>query len=290
MEISRRQSEEATPMKRHGSAIFERIAHAEAQGAEEDVSRGMLDMEEEHPAMTPDAIRFQHFGVRLLRGLDPEEVRAFLYSVAEEWETVQRTNRALETQIRRLKDEVQTLTIKASTSLPDVLRGAEPQTTAVVREAEQNEAAAATRLEVLRSAALQEVEALLHDAQARGRALTDAAQERAATIVHEAEALKSQQQQEAEEIVAEATATAESIMMAARREEAALRQDLDYLAESRLRLFDDVRATLDACHKWLATVDPRRPGPERNVSSESVTNGALSTADETRWTDSSSPA
>jgi len=89
-----------------------------------------------------------------------------------------------------------------------------------------------------------------------------------------------------------ARATAESIMMTARREEAALRQDLDRLAESRVRLFDDVRATLDACHEWLATVDPRGrwPGPKRNVWSESVTNGAQSTADETRWTDSSSPA
>ena len=267
------------PMKRRGSALFERLAHAEAQGAEEeDVSSRMLDMEEKHPAMTPDAIRFQHFGVRLLRGLNPEEVRAFLYLVAEEWETVQRTNRALETQIRRLKDEVGTLTIKASTSLPDVVRRAEPQTITVVPEAEQHGLADTTRLEVLRSAALQEVEALLHDAQARGRALTDAAQERAATILHEAETLKSQQQQEAKEIVAEATATADSIMMAARREEAALREDLDHLAKSRLRLFDDVRATLDACHTWLATVDPRsrRPGSERNVSSESVTNGALS--------------
>jgi DivIVA domain-containing protein len=268
-------------MKRYGSALFERIEHVEAQGDEGNFSSGMVGMEGEHPAITPDAIRFRRFGVRLLRGLNPEEVRSFLDLVAEEWETVQRTNRALETQIRLLKNEVQTLAIKASSSLPDVLRGAEPQTTAVVPEAEQNEAAATTRLEVLRSAALQEVEALLHDAQARGRALTDAAQERAATIVHEAEAQKSQQQ-EAEEIVAGATATAESIMMAARREQAALRQDLDHLAESRLRLFDDVRATLDACHEWLATVDPRgrRPGPERNVSSESVTNGAQSTADE----------
>ena len=96
-------------------------------------------------AVTPDAIRFRRFGVRLLRGLDPEEVRAFLYVVAEEWETVQRTNRALETQIRRLNDEVQSLAMKSSTSLPEVLRGAEPQTTAVVLEAEQNEAAATTR-------------------------------------------------------------------------------------------------------------------------------------------------
>src|SRR5262249_23050905 len=110
-------------MKRHGSALFERIAHAETQGAEEDVSRGMLSMNEEHPAMTPDAIRFQHFGVQLLRGLNPEEVRAFLYVVAEEWETVQRTNRALEMQIRRQKNEIRTLTTKASSSLPDVLGG-----------------------------------------------------------------------------------------------------------------------------------------------------------------------
>ena len=269
-------------MKRYGSSLFERMEHVEAQGDEGNFSSGMVDMEEGHPAMTPDDIRFRRFGVRLLRGLNPEEVRSFLDLVAEEWETIQRTNRALATQIRQLKNEVQTLAIKASSSLPDVLQGAEPQTNAVVPEAEQNAAAATTRLEVLRSAALQEVEALLHDAQARGQALTDAAQERAATIVHEAEALKSQQQQEAEEIVAGARATAESIMMTARREEAALRQDLDRLAESRVRLFDDVRATLDACHEWLATVDPRDRRPERNVSSESSTNGAQSTADETR--------
>jgi len=269
-------------MKRYGSSLFERMEHVEAQGDEGNFSSGMVDMEEGHPAMTPDDIRFRRFGVRLLRGLNPEEVRSFLDLVAEEWETIQRTNRALATQIRQLKNEVQTLAIKASSSLPDVLQGAEPQTTAVVPEAEQNAAAATTRLEVLRSAALQEVEALLHDAQARGQALTDAAQERAATIVHEAEALKSQQQQEAEEIVAGARATAESIMMTARREEAALRQDLDRLAESRVRLFDDVRATLDACHEWLATVDPRGRRPERNVSSESSINGAQSTADETR--------
>ena len=73
--------------------------------------------------------------------------------------------------------------MKSSISLPEVVRGAEPQTTAVVLEAEQNEAPATTRLEVLRSAALPEVEALLHDAQARARALTDTAQERAASIV-----------------------------------------------------------------------------------------------------------
>lgn len=261
-------------MKRPGSTVFEHI-HAEGTTAETTTSPGeIVEMEEEYPVLTPDAIRFRSFGVRLLRGLNPDEVRAFLDLVAEEWE-------ALETDIGLLKNEVRALTINASPSRPAALRGAEPQTTTGGPEAKQNEGAATTRLEMLRSAALQEVEALLHDAQARARALTDAAQERAATIVHEAEALKSQQQQEAEEIVAGAKATADSIMMVARREEAALRQDLNLLAESRLRLIDDVHATLDACREWLARVDPRSPRPnldERDVSSESLTNGAVSTA------------
>jgi DivIVA domain-containing protein len=125
-------------MKRPGSAVFEHMMHTDAQTAEDDVSSGLFDMEDEHPAMTPDAIRFRRFGVRLLRGLNPEEVRAFLYVVAEEWEAIQRTNRALETQIERLKDEAQTLTINALPSLPDALRGAEPQTTTVGPEAKQN--------------------------------------------------------------------------------------------------------------------------------------------------------
>ena len=106
--------------------------------------------------------------------------------------------------------------------------------------------------------------------------VTDTAHERAAVIVREAEALKAQRQQEAKELVTQATATADSIVMSARDQEAAVRREIERLSETRLRLFDDVRATLDICHEWLATVDPReRNGGEREVLSGSVTNGVV---------------
>jgi len=57
--------------------------------------------------------------------------------------------------------------------------------------------------------------------------------------------------------VAEATARAESLTVAAREQEAAIRGEIDRLTQSRLRLVDDVRATLDTYHQWLATIDPR---------------------------------
>jgi hypothetical protein len=55
-----------------------------------------------------------------------------------------------------------------------------------------------------------------------------------------------------------------------------VRREIERLSETRLRLFDDVRATLDICHEWLTTVDPReRNGGEREVLSGSVTNGVV---------------
>jgi DivIVA domain-containing protein len=230
--------------------------------------------------MTPDEIKSQRFGLRLLRGLKPEEVTAFLEEVAEEFEAVQQMNSALERHMAALQEQLLGLTTKqASVAPPDAFIKTELQAASIIQEAEQKENAAASRIEVLRTAALQEVEALLHDAQTRTQAMTDAAQERAAVIIREAEALKSQRQLEAEELVIKATATADRILMAARDQEAAVRREIDCLTETRLRLFDDVRASLDVCHEWLATVDPRMRamgvGGRQHVLSESVTNGGL---------------
>jgi DivIVA domain-containing protein len=230
--------------------------------------------------MTPDEIKSQRFGLRLLRGLKPEEVTAFLEEVAEEFEAVQQMNSALERHMAALQERLLGLTTKqASVAPPDAFIKTELQASSIIQEAEQKENAAASRIEVLRTAALQEVEALLHDAQTRTQAMTDAAQERAAVIIREAEALKSQRQLEAEELVIKATATADRILMAARDQEAAVRREIDCLTETRLRLFDDVRASLDVCHEWLATVDPRMRamgvGGRQHVLSESVTNGGL---------------
>jgi hypothetical protein len=122
---------------------------------------------------------------------------------------------------------------------------------------EEKETSASSHIEVLRAVALQEVEALLHDAQAQAQALIDGAREREAATLRDAEAAKAQRQREAEELVAEATARAESLIVAAREQEAAIRNEIDRLTQSHLQLVDDVRATLDTYHQWLATVDPR---------------------------------
>ena len=174
--------------------------------------------------MTPDDIRSQRFGARLLRGLSPEEVTAFLEDVADAYDDVQKTNASL---------------------------------TARVKVLEEKETSASSHIEVLRAVALQEVEALLHDAQAQAQALVDGAKEREAAALRDTEAAKTQRQREAEDLVAEATARAESLIVAAREQEAAIRGEIDRLTQSRLQLVDDVRATLDTYHQWLATVDPR---------------------------------
>jgi DivIVA domain-containing protein len=266
-------------------SLFERLAQAEAGTASDDVSDGVVDgAGEETHAMIGDDIRAQRFSTRLWGGLHAREVTAFLDEVADAVDSTQRQNIELKRQVRVLHDKVQALTasMKDAGSIPHALpRADSSDLVAMDRDAVEKEAAIAGRLEALRSAALQEVEALLHDAQTRTQALTDAAHERAAAIVRDAEALKCQRQQEAEALVAEATVTADSIVTAARDQEAMLRREIDRLADSRLRLFDDVRATVEACGEWLATVDPRpRHDADPTNLSGSVTNGALATADE----------
>src|SRR5262245_60334408 len=123
--------------------------------------------------------------------------------------------------------------------------------------AQAQDAHASGPLATLRSAAMHEVEILLHEAQERAHTFIEAARGRAEAIVREAEALKAQQNNEAEEILTKARTSAASIVMAAQDQETALRREVEHLAESRLRFFDDIRATVDACHGWLATVDPR---------------------------------
>jgi DivIVA domain-containing protein len=116
--------------------------------------------------MTPDDIRSQRFGVRLLRGLSPEEVSAFLEDVAEAYGDIQKWNVELMAQVESLKNEIQALT------------------------AREKETSASTHIEMLRTATLCEVEALLHDAQARAQTLIDAAKESEAATLREAEAAK----------------------------------------------------------------------------------------------------
>jgi len=97
--------------------------------------------------MTPDDIKSQRFGVRLLRGVRPEEVSAFLEDVAEAYGDVQKWNTELMERVEGLQNELRALT------------------------AHGKEASASTHIETLRTATLRVVEALVHDAQGRAQTL-----------------------------------------------------------------------------------------------------------------------
>ena len=202
--------------------------------------------------MTGDDIRSQPFGTRLLGGLIPEEVSAFLEDVAEAYDNVQKWNASLTARVKELENE--------------------------------KEPSASTHIEVLRSATLREVEELLHDAQARAQTLIDGAKESETAMLREAEAAKVRMQIEAEEHVAKSTSKAESLIMTAREQEAAIRNEIDRLTQSRLQLVDDIRLALDTYQQWLATVDPRGRARGRREALE-MSNGddeSVSASDEAR--------
>jgi DivIVA domain-containing protein len=212
--------------------------------------------------MTPEDIRSQRFASRLLHGLSPEEVSAFLEDVAEAFGNIQNANASL---IERVK----------------VL---EAQAESLLSAAREREASASSHIEVLRTAALREVEALLNGAQARAQAVLDSAQERDAAMRQDAETMKARAQIEAEELVAVAAVQADSLLAAAREQEATIRQEIDRLTLSRLQLVDDIRSSLDTYHQWLATMDPRGRARGRREAIER-SNGDLDnvgSADEAR--------
>lgn len=234
--------------------------------------------------MTPDDIRSQRFGARLLRGLNPEEVSAFLEDVAEAYDNVQKTNTALRARVRVLEDEARALSARETQWVQprETLGAAEAQAESMIAAARDKEASASSHIEVLRAVALQEVEALLHDAQAQAQALIDGARERDAAALRDAEVAKAQLQTEADDLVTEATARAESLVVALREQEIALRNEIDRLTQSRLQLIDDVRATLDTHLQWLGTVDPRGRARDRRDAFENGDGEDVGSPDEVR--------
>src|SRR5262249_30517839 len=205
---------------------------------------------------------------RALWGLKPEDVKAFLDEVAEALDEAQKKNFEMGTQVRLLQEKIQTLTNTQASASPSAPcheakllvtsnRGTDGRG-AQGCEAERNDVSTVRRLEALRTATLQEVEALLHDAQTRAQEISDAASERADVILREAEMLKSEGKQQAEELISGAKGAAESITAAARDEEAAVRHQIERLADRRVKLVDDLRKTLELCNEWLGTVDPRQ--------------------------------
>jgi DivIVA domain-containing protein len=212
--------------------------------------------------MRANDIRSQRFGAQLLRGLNSEEVLAFLKGVAEAYDDVQNTNRALTARVMALEAEILALAARKTQGVPppEVLHDAEAQAESTIKAAKEKEMPASSHIEVLRAVALQEVEALLHDARAQAQTLINGAQEAAALANVE---VAKAQQREADDLMAEARSRAHSLIVAAREQETAIRNEIERLSQRRLQLVDDVRTTLDTYDQWLETVDPRGRAPGR---------------------------
>ena len=188
--------------------------------------------------MTPEDIRSQRFTTRLLHGLSPEEVTAFLEDVAEAFGNIQHAHASLIERVKVLEAQVETGPGREAPPVEPspAIREAQAQAESMLNAAREREASASSHIEVLRTAAFREVEALLHDARARAQALLEAGQERDAAMRQDAEAVKARMQMEADELVAGAAARAESLVTAARAQETAIRDDIDRLTQSRLQL------------------------------------------------------
>ncbi len=209
--------------------------------------------------MTPEDIRSQRFTTRLLHGLSPEEVSAFLEDVAEAFGNIQHAHASLIERVKVLEAQAETQPVREAPAVQPspALREAEAQAESMLSVARERETSASSHIEVLRAVALQEVEALLHGAQARAQALLDEAQALDAAMRHDAESVKARMQMEADDLAAAAAARAESLLTAAREQETAIRDEIDRLTQSRLQLVDDIRGSLETYHQWLATMDPR---------------------------------
>jgi DivIVA domain-containing protein len=208
--------------------------------------------------ITPDDIRSQRFPVNLVRGLNPEEVFAFLEDVADAYEELGTAHDSLMERLTTLQVEIQARSAGPFSldRTGNGLREMEAQAESV-KPARERGAATPGHLEVLRAAALREVEALLHDAQAEAHAVIESAKEWQAATLRDEEAARARLQVEADSLLTGAIAKADFLTADARNEEAALRAEIERLSQSRLQLIDDIGGTLDTFHHWLATVDPR---------------------------------
>jgi DivIVA domain-containing protein len=213
--------------------------------------------------MTPEDIRSQRFTSRLLHGVSPEEVSAFLEDVAEAFGALQTAHAGLIERMKVLEAQLKTLSSREPQPAPpspapqEALQEAQIQAESMLNAARERETSASNHIEVLRGAALREVEALLHGAQIRAQSMLDDAHAREATLQQDAEAVRARTQMEADEILAGATARADALLASAREQEAALRAEIDRLTQSRLQLVDDLRGNVEAYQEWLSTMDPR---------------------------------
>ena len=206
--------------------------------------------------MTPEDIRSQRFTSRLLHGLSPEEVSAFLEDVAEAFGTIQNANASLIERVKVL--ESQGLSARQAQPVPPspVLREAEAQAESLLSAAREREASASStsRCSGPRRCARSRRSCT---ARSHARRLFSMRRRSGGGLRQDAETMKVRVLAEAEELVAAAQAQADSLLADAREQETAIRGEIDRLTQSRLQLVDDIRDSLETYQQWLATIDPR---------------------------------
>jgi DivIVA domain-containing protein len=130
--------------------------------------------------MTPEDIRSQRFNTRLLHGLSPDEVAAFLEDVAEAYARLQEANRTLTARVQALEEERLRTSVLAEVEA--LLRNAHTQVNAHLERVREQEAEILREAQARKACVEAEAEALLTSATARAEALVAAAQEQQAGL------------------------------------------------------------------------------------------------------------
>jgi cell division initiation protein len=126
-------------------------------------------------------IRQQQFTVRMFRGLDPQEVEAFLEDVAEDYESVVKENALLKEQLAVLEERSRNITEHERT-LQETLVTTHRLT------------------EEMKQAAKREAEMIVRDAELRGEKIAEATRAEEARIKAELTSLKRLRRQLVEEL------------------------------------------------------------------------------------------
>jgi len=126
-------------------------------------------------------IRQQQFTVRMFRGLDPQEVEAFLEDVAEDYESVVKENALLKEQLAALEERSRNITEHART-LPEPL-----VTTHRLHEE-------------MKQTAKREADMIVRDAELRGEKVTEALRAEETRIKQDLVSLKRVRRQLVEEL------------------------------------------------------------------------------------------
>jgi cell division initiation protein len=126
-------------------------------------------------------IRQQQFTVRMFRGLDPQEVEAFLEDVAEDYESVVKENALLKEQLAALEERSRNITEHERT-LQETLVTTHRLT------------------EEMKQTAKREADMIVRDAELRGEKVTEALRGEETRIKHDLVSLKRVRRQLVEEL------------------------------------------------------------------------------------------